>query len=135
MGDGDVRLTVWQNLLLSGIPLERVEAAQTALLALGLDWRATSLRAGLVACTGSRGCKFANADTKAHALAIARHVDERLALVQEIWDSILTSGERPKLSEAQLQELRRRAAEDDADPDATIPWEQVKAQIQTRFMP
>jgi ferredoxin-nitrite reductase len=80
MGDGDIRLTVWQNLLLSGIPLERVEATQTALLALGLDWRATSLRAGLVACTGSRGCKFANADTKGHALAIARHVDERLAL-------------------------------------------------------
>ena len=30
----------------------------------GLDWRPTTLRAGLVACTGSRGCKFAAADTK-----------------------------------------------------------------------
>jgi ferredoxin-nitrite reductase len=84
MGDGDIRLTVWQNLLLSGIPLERIEAAQAATLALGMDWRATGLRAGLVACTGNRGCKFANADTKGHALDIARHVDARLALDQPV---------------------------------------------------
>ena len=36
-------------------------------------------------------------------------------------------GARPPLSEAQLQELRRRVAEDDADPDNLIPWEGVKA--------
>ena len=79
-GDGDLRLTVWQNLLLSGVPDARIEGARAAIEASGLDWRATSLRAGLVACTGATGCKFAAAHTKEHAAEIADHVDARLTL-------------------------------------------------------
>jgi putative addiction module component (TIGR02574 family) len=62
-------------------------------------------------------------------------VDEQLALVREIWDGILATGARPPLSESQLQELRRRVAEDDADPDNLIPWEQVKAEVLKRTTP
>ncbi|CAM5775293.1 ferredoxin--nitrite reductase [Labrys miyagiensis] len=80
MGDGDIRLTVWQNLLISGVPDGRIDAAKAAIEALGLDWKATSLRAGLVACTGATGCKFAASHTKEHALEIAEHVDARLTL-------------------------------------------------------
>jgi ferredoxin-nitrite reductase len=79
-GDGDLRLTVWQNLLISGVADDDVEAAKSAIAALGLDWRANALRAGLVACTGATGCKFAAAHTKEHALAIAEHLEARLAL-------------------------------------------------------
>ncbi len=79
-GDGELRLTVWQNLLVSGIADASVEAAKGAIEALGLDWRATSLRAGLVACTGAAGCKFAAARTKEHAAEIAAYVDARLML-------------------------------------------------------
>ena len=61
--------------------------------------------------------------------------DEQLALVHEIWDHIIASGAQPPLSEAQLQELRRRVAEDDADPDNLIPWEEVKAQALKRIAP
>ncbi len=53
-------------------------------------------------------------------------IDEQVALVREIWDHSIASGAKPSLSEAQLQELRRRVAEDDADPDNLIPWEEVK---------
>jgi ferredoxin-nitrite reductase len=80
MGDGEIRLTVWQNLLLSGVSDGRIEEAKAAIEALGLDWRATSLRAGLVACTGATGCKFAAAHTKEHAAEIADYLDARLAL-------------------------------------------------------
>jgi ferredoxin-nitrite reductase len=83
-GDGDIRLTVWQNLLISGVPDARVEDVKAHLMAIGLDWTANSVRAGLVACTGNRGCKFANADTKGHALAIAEHVETRLTLDQPV---------------------------------------------------
>jgi putative addiction module component (TIGR02574 family) len=62
-------------------------------------------------------------------------VDEQLALVHEIWDHIAASGARRPLSESQLQELRRRVAEDDADPDNLIPWEEVKAQALKRIAP
>ena len=74
-GDGDVRLTVWQNLLLSGVPDAQVEAACAAIHAAGLSTSVSNLRAGLVACTGSTGCKFAASDTKGDALRIADHVD------------------------------------------------------------
>ncbi|MDQ0395321.1 NirA family protein [Labrys monachus] len=80
LGDGDLRLTVWQNLLISGVADAGVEAAKAALEALGLGWRATSLRAGLVACTGATGCKFAAAHTKEHAIELADYVDARLVL-------------------------------------------------------
>ena len=79
-GDGDIRLTVWQNLLLSGVPDVQVEAACRAIHATGLSTGVSNLRAGLVACTGSTGCKFAASDTKGDALRIADHVDARLSV-------------------------------------------------------
>jgi ferredoxin-nitrite reductase len=80
LGDGDIRLTVWQNLLISGVPDDKVMLARAAIDALGLSTEATSVRAGLVACTGNTGCKFAASDTKGHAEAIANWCDTRVAL-------------------------------------------------------
>ena len=79
-GDGDIRLTVWQNFLFSGVADARVAEVERRVAALGLTTEATSIRAGLVACTGNRGCKFAASDTKGHALIIAEHVEARLSL-------------------------------------------------------
>ncbi len=80
LGDGDIRLTVWQNLLISGVKDADVPVALAAITACGLSAEATSIRAGLVACTGATGCKFAAAHTKEDALAIADHVDARLQM-------------------------------------------------------
>lgn len=80
LGDGDVRLTVWQNLLLSGLSEDGCQEATQRIEALGLDWRATSVRAGLVACTGNWGCRLASSDTKGHATAIAEYLDAKLGL-------------------------------------------------------
>ena len=80
LGDGDIRLTVWQNLIISGVRSEDVAAAQARIEALGLSISATSIRAGLVACTGNVGCKFAASDTKRHAEEIARWCESRVAL-------------------------------------------------------
>jgi ferredoxin-nitrite reductase len=77
-GDGDLRLTVWQNLLFSGVPDERVIEVEGRIAAIGLSSKPSSIRAGLVACTGNRGCKFAASDTKGHALIIAEHVEARV---------------------------------------------------------
>ena len=67
------------------------------------------------------------------ALGIDRlSIEERLTLVHEIWDSIVAEGRPLPLSDAKLQELRRRVAEDDAAPDDVIPWEVVKAQALSR---
>lgn len=80
LGDGDIRLTVWQNLLISGVKDENVALTVAAIEAMGLSTRATAIRAGLVACTGAKGCRFAASDTKGHAEAIAQHCEPRVQL-------------------------------------------------------
>src|SRR5262249_57345640 len=79
-GDGDIRLTVWQNLLISGVPTDRVKDAVSAIEALALSTSASSIRAGLIACTGNVGCRFAASDTKRHAEEIARWCEARVTL-------------------------------------------------------
>jgi ferredoxin-nitrite reductase len=83
-GDGDIRLTVWQNLLLSGVPTAKVKELVKGIGKLGLSTSATSMQAGLVACTGATGCKFAAAFTKEDALKIAAHVDAKMTLDQPV---------------------------------------------------
>ncbi|MFL4983018.1 MAG: NirA family protein, partial [Xanthobacteraceae bacterium] len=80
LGDGDIRLTVWQNLLISGVPDHQVSLAEAAIAALGLGTKATSIRAGLVACTGNFGCRFSASDTKRHAEEIASWCESRVEL-------------------------------------------------------
>ena len=79
-GDGDIRMTVWQNLLISGVPDTKIAEVKAGIEAIGLGWQVSPLRAGLIACTGNRGCKFAASDTKGHALAIADHCEPRVDL-------------------------------------------------------
>src|SRR5450631_586855 len=83
-GDGDIRLTVWQNLLISGIPEGCLNEVKAAVENAGLEWRASSIRAGLVTCTGSSGCRFSAADTKTHAEEIAAWCEARVTLDQPV---------------------------------------------------
>ena len=59
-------------------------------------------------------------------------VEERIALVQEIWDSVAADVERLPLTEGQRRELERRLADSLARPDAVTPWEEVKARALAR---
>jgi ferredoxin-nitrite reductase len=83
-GRGEIRLTVWQNLILPGIPEEKLQSAITAIQAAGLDHRNHSITGGLIACTGSRGCKYAAADTKGHAILLGEHLSRSMILDQPV---------------------------------------------------
>ena len=52
-------------------------------------------------------------------------VSEKLALVEEIWDSISDDPTSVPVSEAQLTEARRRLVDHDTDPSTAIPWEEA----------
>jgi ferredoxin-nitrite reductase len=78
LGDAEIRLTVWQNLLISGVRDENVALASAAIDKLGLAVKASQIRAGLIACTGNTGCKFAASDTKRHAAEIGDWCEARL---------------------------------------------------------
>jgi ferredoxin-nitrite reductase len=82
-GSSELRLTVWQNLLIPNIPAQHLEAAKQALAAAGLDYTAGTVLSGTIACTGSRGCRFAASDTKTHALALAQHLDAKFPILDQ----------------------------------------------------
>ena len=69
-----------------------------------------------------------------HTLGIdSMSVEDRIALVKDIWDSVaIESGLLPP-SLTEQAELDRRLAEDDSAPDETIAWETIKAEAQTRW--
>lgn len=79
-GSGTIRLTVWQNLIVSDVPDSAVAQACAAIDALGLGWQASNIRGGLVACTGAAGCKFAASHTKQHAAELAAFLDAHIAV-------------------------------------------------------
>src|SRR5476651_1299793 len=77
-GSGTLRLTVWQNLLISDVADKDVGVSIAALQALGLGVEASAIGRGLVACTGNAGCKFSASNTKGHALKLADYLEARL---------------------------------------------------------
>ena len=56
-------------------------------------------------------------------------VDERLKLVESIWNSIAEFPDSLELTKAQRQELDRRLEAYEADPTAGIPWSELKSQL------
>ncbi len=79
-GGGTIRLTVWQNLLISDIKEAELPKFEQDLAAIGLGCQASSIRGALIACTGNKGCRFANADTKGHALQLADYLEQRVTI-------------------------------------------------------
>jgi ferredoxin-nitrite reductase len=74
-GSGEIRLTVWQNLIVPNVDTGNLGAATQAILDAGLDYKAGTVLSGTVACTGNKGCRFAATDTKTHAVTLARQLD------------------------------------------------------------
>jgi ferredoxin-nitrite reductase len=83
-GSGTVRLTVWQNLIIPDIPDAFVRTVQKNLVGMGFHHEANSIMGGLVACTGTLGCKWSSTNTKGQAVQLARHLEKKVALDQPI---------------------------------------------------
>jgi len=82
-GSGEVRLTVWQNLLIPNIHTRHLADAERALAAAGLNYKAGTVLSGTVACTGNHGCRFSATDTKTHAVVLANLIDERFPILDQ----------------------------------------------------
>ncbi|AQZ35830.1 precorrin-3B synthase [Pseudomonas sp. LPH1] len=75
-GDGELRLTPWQGVLLGNVPESASRELLAALGELGLLIHAAEPLLGLVACTGSAACARGLADSKHHALHLAELLRE-----------------------------------------------------------
>lgn len=60
-------------------------------------------------------------------------IDERLALVEELWDSIAADSASVPLTDAQTAELDRRLADHEANPTEVESWSKIQASIVDRL--
>lgn len=60
-------------------------------------------------------------------------ISERIELVEALWESILQEGHEPELTTAQAEELDRRLAAHEKNPDDVIPWETLKADLEAKY--
>ncbi len=56
-------------------------------------------------------------------------VEERLRLVELLWESVAECPEALELTAAQKQEFDRRLAAYGRDPDAGVPWAELKNRL------
>jgi putative addiction module component (TIGR02574 family) len=63
----------------------------------------------------------------------ALSVDERLEIMDAIWESIAAEPESVELSEAQAAEIDRRMAIYLTDPTKVVSWDDLEARIQKRL--
>lgn len=75
-GNGTLRMTPWQSVLLPDIAAHAAPAVLAEMNALGLACDPSQRVTHLIACTGSTGCAKSLADTKADALLLANRLPE-----------------------------------------------------------
>jgi putative addiction module component (TIGR02574 family) len=64
--------------------------------------------------------------------ALLLGVEERLQLIEEIWDSLAATPEAIPVTDAQRTELARRRRVHARNPSAAKPWEEVRAKLERR---
>jgi sulfite reductase (ferredoxin) len=78
VGNGMLRATVMQNLLVLNVPRGNESALERALDGTGLSAGGSAFLRGTVACTGTEFCKLALAETKGFARWLVERLEDRL---------------------------------------------------------
>jgi sulfite reductase (ferredoxin) len=78
LGAGEIRTTIMQNFILTGVPAAKTQEAVRGLADLGLTVEASSFWRGTVACTGTEFCKLAITETKGFARWLVEEMETRL---------------------------------------------------------
>jgi sulfite reductase (ferredoxin) len=78
LGAGEIRTTIMQNFVLTGVPAAKTQEAVRGLADLGLTVEASSFWRGTVACTGTEFCKLAITETKGFARWLVEEMETRL---------------------------------------------------------
>jgi ferredoxin-nitrite reductase len=79
-GSSTLRLTPWQNLLLTDIPERSLTQVKNKITGLKLDFSPSNINSALVACSGNKGCAASATDTKGDALTLAKYLETHVNL-------------------------------------------------------
>jgi sulfite reductase (ferredoxin) len=77
-GNGELRCTIMQNILIPNVPHNRTAELVIALNTLGLQVDVSAFWRGAIACTGTEFCKLAIAETKGFAKWLVSEMEDRL---------------------------------------------------------
>jgi sulfite reductase (ferredoxin) len=77
-GNGELRTTIMQNIVVVNVPNERTAELVVALNTLGLQVDVSAFWRGAIACTGTEFCKLAIAETKGFSKWLVSEMEERL---------------------------------------------------------
>ncbi|WP_316431478.1 2Fe-2S iron-sulfur cluster-binding protein [Leptolyngbya sp. NK1-12] len=110
-GNGELRLTVEQNLIIPNVPDSRLDALLQEALLQKFSIEPTPLVRSLVSCTGAQFCNFAIIETKNRALEIARALDEMVELTRPVrihWTGCPNSCGQPQVADIGLMGTKAR---------------------------
>src|SRR5215213_3141580 len=77
-GDGTLRLTSMQNVVVLGIPDARVPSFVAASAETGIPLGGSPFQRGTLSCTGAEFCKLALVETKMFSIRLAQELEERV---------------------------------------------------------
>ena len=77
-GNGDIRLTQGQNLIITNVPDEKIGALTAEPLLQELRYDPSEIMRGMVSCTGIDYCHFSLIETKERAMEAIRHLEAKL---------------------------------------------------------
>ena len=112
-GSGELRLTEAQNVLITGVPQQGVEALLAEPLLQRFSPTPGPLMAEAVSCTGNRYCSFALIPTKTTAQAVVEELERRLELphaVRTHWTGCPNACGQPYIGEIGLMGAKARHA-------------------------
>lgn len=83
-GEGKIRTTMSQNIILSGVPDAKLSALLDAPLLERLSPYAKNFISRTVSCTGNEFCNLAIVETKQRAVSVAEYLDEHVELDEKL---------------------------------------------------
>lgn len=110
-GEGEIRLTVEQNVIIPYIPDSRLSLLVQEPLLTKFATEPSPLERSLVSCTGAQFCNFALVETKQRALAIARQLDATLSVPHPVrihWTGCPNSCGQPQVADIGLMGTKVR---------------------------
>ena len=110
-GNGEIRLTVEQNIIIPHVPDSRLEAFLAEPLLQRFSIEPDTLTRGLVSCTGAQFCNFALIDTKNRALSTIKALEAELTLTNPVrihWTGCPNSCGQPQVADIGLMGTKAR---------------------------
>jgi ferredoxin-nitrite reductase len=79
-GNGTLRITPWQNLLIPDIPNSQINLLQAEIEKIGFHYSSNLPSSSIIACTGNNGCASSATDTQTHAISLTKYLDSQIKL-------------------------------------------------------